>query len=99
MANVGGAIFSTISNGSVVNANQYDSPWSVYLNGGPGANAPASAADLPAGAEKGDKCAWISSARGAAANVTFPDGASFPVQSLWSSAFNSCAGACVLSFP
>ena len=51
------------------------------------------------GAENGDKCAWISSGQGAAANVTFTGGASFPVQSLWSNAFNSDAGGCVLSYP
>ncbi len=51
------------------------------------------------GQENGDKCAWISSGQGAAADVTFPDGASFPVQSLWSNAFNSDAGGCVLSYP
>ncbi|MHB8719707.1 MAG: hypothetical protein ACYDAC_12590 [Candidatus Dormibacteria bacterium] len=51
------------------------------------------------GSENGDKCAWISSGQGAAATVTFPNGSSFPVQSLWSNAFNSDAGGCVLSFP
>jgi len=50
------------------------------------------------GAENGDKCAWISSGQGASANVTM-SGASFPVQSLWSNAFNSNAGGCVLSYP
>jgi serine protease len=49
------------------------------------------------GAENGDKCAWISSGQGASANVSF-NGASFPVQSLWSNAFNSGAGGCVLSY-
>jgi serine protease len=49
------------------------------------------------GAENGDKCAWITSGQGAAANVSM-NGASFPVQSLWSNAFNSGAGGCVLSF-
>jgi hypothetical protein len=44
-----GAIFTTVSNGSIVNANQYDSPCSVYLDGGPGPNAPATAAGLPDG--------------------------------------------------
>ncbi len=51
-----------------------------------------------AGAENGDKCAWISSGQGAAANVTFNTG-TFPVQSLWSNAFNAGAGGCVLSYP
>jgi len=50
------------------------------------------------GAENGDKCAWISSGQGASANVTFPDGDTFPVQSLWSNAFNGGAGGCVLSY-
>ncbi len=51
------------------------------------------------GSEIGDKCAWISSGQGASANVTFPDGQTFPVQSLWSNAFNSGSGGCVLSYP
>ena len=50
------------------------------------------------GAENGDKCAWISSGQGASANVTFPNGSTYPVQSLWSNAFNSGAGGCVLSY-
>jgi hypothetical protein len=50
------------------------------------------------GAENGDKCAWISSGQGASANVTMKDGTSFPVQSLWSNAFNSGKGGCVLSY-
>jgi len=49
------------------------------------------------GAENGDKCAWISSGQGAAANVSFTSG-SFPVQSLWSNAFNGGSGGCVLSY-
>ncbi|HZC07517.1 MAG TPA: hypothetical protein VE338_17920 [Ktedonobacterales bacterium] len=49
------------------------------------------------GNENGDKCAWISSGQGASANVTM-NGATFPVQSLWSNAFNSGAGGCVLSY-
>ncbi|HEX8733352.1 MAG TPA: hypothetical protein VF725_14990 [Ktedonobacterales bacterium] len=49
------------------------------------------------GAENGDKCAWISSGQGASANVNL-NGATFPVQSLWSNAFNSGAGGCVLSY-
>jgi hypothetical protein len=44
-----GAIFTTTADGSVVNANQYSSKCDVYLNGGPGQNAPAHAAALPAG--------------------------------------------------
>jgi len=51
------------------------------------------------GAENGDKCAWISSGQGAAADVTLTSGSSFPVQSLWSNAFNSGSGGCVLSYP
>ena len=50
------------------------------------------------GSEIGDKCAWISSGQGASADVTFPDGSTFPVQSLWSNAFNSDSGGCVLSY-
>lgn len=50
------------------------------------------------GGENGDKCAWISSGQGASANVTFSTG-TYPVQSLWSNAFNSGAGGCVLSYP
>jgi serine protease len=50
------------------------------------------------GSENGDKCAWISSGQGAAANVTM-NGATFPVQSLWSNVFNNGAGGCVLSYP
>ena len=42
-------------------------------------------------AENGDKCAWISSGQGAAARITLSTG-TFPVQSLWSNAFNSGAG-------
>src|SRR5258708_30119731 len=44
-----GAIFTTLADGSAVNANQYDSTCAVYLDGGPGPNAPASAAGLPDG--------------------------------------------------
>jgi len=49
------------------------------------------------GAENGDKCAWISSGQGASANITLSTG-TFPVQTLWSNASNSGAGACVLSY-
>jgi serine protease len=49
------------------------------------------------GAENGDKCAWISSGQGASANITLSTG-TFPVQSLWSNAFNSQTGGCVLSY-
>ena len=54
------------------------------------------------GAENGDKCAWIGSGQGASANVqmgTAIGSPSFPVQSLWSNAFNSGSGGCVLSYP
>src|SRR4051812_29981340 len=45
-----GAIFTTFPDGSIVNANvQYTSKCQVYLDGGPGPNAPAGAAGLPAG--------------------------------------------------
>lgn len=50
------------------------------------------------GAENGDKCAWISSGQGAAADITLSTG-TFPVQSLWSNAFSSNSGGCVLSYP
>lgn len=50
------------------------------------------------GYETGDKCAWISSGQGASADVTFPDGQTFPVQSLWSNAFNNNAGGCVIKY-
>lgn len=50
------------------------------------------------GAENGDKCAWISSGQGASANVSLTNG-TYPVQSLWSNAFNSNNGGCVLSYP
>ena len=50
------------------------------------------------GAENGDKCVWISSGQGAAASVPF-SGGSYAVQSLWSNAFNSDSGGCVLSYP
>ena len=50
------------------------------------------------GAENGDKCAWITSGQGASADITLSTG-NFPVQSLWSNAFNSGAGGCVLSYP
>jgi hypothetical protein len=49
MAGLTGAIFTTNSSGTVVNGNQYDSPCSVYLNGGPGLHAPVRAAGLPDG--------------------------------------------------
>lgn len=49
------------------------------------------------GAENGDKCAWISSGQGAVSDVSFSNG-TFPVQSLWSNAFNGGSGGCVLSF-
>jgi hypothetical protein len=45
-------------------------------------------------AEIGDKCAWISAGQGAVANVSFSTG-TFPVQSLWSDAFNNDGGGCV----
>ncbi len=51
------------------------------------------------GSENADKCAWISSGPGASANVSFAGGTSFPVQSLWSNAFNGGRGGCVLSYP
>lgn len=50
------------------------------------------------GEENGDKCAWISSGQGASANITL-NGVNYPVQSLYSNAFNSNAGGCVISYP
>jgi serine protease len=49
------------------------------------------------GEENGDKCAWIQSGPGASASVSM-NGANFPVQSLWSNAFNNNSGGCVLSY-
>jgi serine protease len=49
------------------------------------------------GEENGDKCAWIQSGSGASASVSM-NGANFPVQSLWSNAFNNNSGGCVLSY-
>jgi hypothetical protein len=49
-APVSGAIFTTIAEGTIVNANtQYTSKCAVYVDGGPGAHAPAQAAGLPSG--------------------------------------------------
>lgn len=48
-ANVPGAIFTTTSDGSEVNFNIYAAKTDVYLNGGPGPGAPATAAGLPNG--------------------------------------------------
>ena len=49
-ANLSGAIFTTTVAGSVVNENtHYEAKTDVYLDGGPGPNAPASAAGLPEG--------------------------------------------------
>ena len=50
------------------------------------------------GAENGDKCAWIQSGQGASASVSL-NGTSYPVQSLWSNAFNGNRGGCVLTYP
>lgn len=44
-----GAIFTTDATGEPVNLNIYQDKEDVYLNGGPGINAPANAAGLPAG--------------------------------------------------
>jgi hypothetical protein len=48
-ASVTGAIFTTLADGSAVNANHFDSKCAVHLDGGPGPNAPARAAGLPDG--------------------------------------------------
>jgi len=44
-----GAIFTTLEDGSRVNANIFQAKCDVYLDGGPGPNAPADAAGLPDG--------------------------------------------------
>jgi hypothetical protein len=44
-----GAIFTTLPDGSAVNFNIYDSKYDVYLDGGPGQNAPQHAAGLDDG--------------------------------------------------
>jgi hypothetical protein len=44
-----GAIFTTLEDGSAVNHNIYEDAQDVYLDGGPGQNAPAWAAGLPEG--------------------------------------------------
>jgi serine protease len=50
------------------------------------------------GSENGDKCAWITTGQqGASAKTTLSTG-TYPVQSLWSNAFNSGRGGCVLSY-
>ena len=50
------------------------------------------------GEENGDKCAWITTGnQGASATVTLAGGVTYPVQSLWSNAFNAGTGGCVLS--
>lgn len=51
-AAVSGAIFTTLSDGSAVNANIFSAKCDalgVYLDGGPGPNAPQGAAGLPDG--------------------------------------------------
>ena len=48
-APVSGAIFTTDATGAPVNLNHYSDKADVYLNGGPGLNAPDGAAGLPAG--------------------------------------------------
>jgi hypothetical protein len=48
-ANVPGAIFTTLSDGSEVNFNIYQNKIDVYLDGGPGPGAPIGAAGLPDG--------------------------------------------------
>ena len=48
------------------------------------------------GPENGDKCPWINSGHGEAADISM-GGASYAVQSLWSNAINANSGGCVLS--
>jgi hypothetical protein len=49
LANISGAIFTTLQDGSEVNANIFEAMEDVYLDGGPGQNAPSTAAGLPEG--------------------------------------------------
>jgi cysteine-rich repeat protein len=49
VASLNGATFTTLADGSRVNANIYASKSDVYLDGGPGDQAPSGAAALPAG--------------------------------------------------
>jgi cysteine-rich repeat protein len=49
LARLDGAVFTTLVDGSRVNANIYDAKTDVYLDGGPGPGAPQSAAALPDG--------------------------------------------------
>jgi len=44
-----GAVFTTTWDGTEVNANTFEYAWDVFLDGGPGPNAPSDAAALPAG--------------------------------------------------
>jgi len=44
-----GAVFTTLDDGTRVNANIFEDESEVYLDGGPGPNAPADAAGLPEG--------------------------------------------------
>src|ERR1700731_4240610 len=48
-AQLSGAIFTTVANGSEVNFNIYGAKTDVYLDGGPGPGAPQTAAGLPDG--------------------------------------------------
>ena len=48
-ANVSGAIWTTLSDGTEVNGNIYDAKEDVYLNGGPGKGAGSNAPGLPDG--------------------------------------------------
>ena len=48
-AQLAGAIFTTLEDGTRVNANIYEAKEDVYLDGGPGPNAPSTAAGLPPG--------------------------------------------------
>jgi serine protease len=50
------------------------------------------------GSEIGDKCTWITTGnQGASASASL-NGTHFPVQSLWSNAYNSDKGGCALSY-
>ena len=50
------------------------------------------------GYENGDKCAWISSGRGAAENLQLTTG-SYPVQPTWSNDVNGSSGGCETGHP
>jgi cysteine-rich repeat protein len=68
-ASVDGAIYTSLFDGSRVNANIYQLKADVYLDGGPGPNAPSSAGALPAG----DYCFQVTEPPGKSLLSTDPD--------------------------